>query len=111
MNNTTALLSNTSTKYQFVILNQSIARNYEELTYSYFRWILQFFTVEAPIVAIGVELEQEPIGLILARYNQFPEEDKLYGEILSWFVVPDYRCQGIGKSCLLVWNKSYKTWL
>ena len=100
VNNTTVLLSNISTKYQFVILNQSIARNYEELTYPYFRWILQYFTIEAPIIGIGVELGQEPIGLILARYNQFPEENKLYGEILSWFVVPSYRRQGIGKELL-----------
>ena len=54
-------------------------------------------TAGATVIAIGVELEAEPIGLILARYSQFPEEgNKIYGQILSVFFVPAYRCQEIG---------------
>ena len=109
MSNANFLLFNTATKYQFITLNQTIARNYQKLTYPHFQPLLNNLTAEASVIAIGVELEAEPIGLILARYSQFPEEDnKIYGQILSLFVVPSYRCQGIGKELLAHMEKEFK---
>ncbi len=103
----------TATRYQFVTLNQTTVRNYQKLTYPHFRTLLNNLTAEAPVIAIGVELEAEPIALILAEYNLFSEENnKIYGQILSLFVVPDYRCQGIGTELIARMERELKkSWL
>ena len=48
-----------------------------------------------------MELDSKPIGLIFAEYgatNATPP--KTFGQILSFFVVPKYRSQGIGTTLL-----------
>lgn len=86
--------------YNLTILEQDTAVNYEELTYSYYRRLLQELTPEKSVVAIGVELESEPIGLILATYWNSSDDSTIYAKILSLFVVPSYRYQGLGKALL-----------
>lgn len=85
---------------QFFTLNESLAPLYEELTYPHFRNLLHNLNSDISIIAIGVTVEKRPIGLILARY--FSEDNQqIEGQILSWFVVPNYRGQGIGTELLV----------
>lgn len=87
--------------YKFVILDQHTAVKYEGLTYPYYRRFLQELTPEKFVVAIGVELDAEPIGLILATYwNSLENPPRTYAKILSLFVVPSHRYQGLGKTLL-----------
>ncbi len=87
--------------YRYLQLNQSTVTNYEELTYPFFRPELRKITSNTSKVAIGVELESEPIGLIFADYGTTKTTPpKTWGKILSLFVVPDYRGRGIGKTLL-----------
>ncbi|MEH2157172.1 GNAT family N-acetyltransferase [Nostoc sp.] len=86
--------------YSFTILEQDTAVNYEKLTYPYYQRLLQELTPEKLVIAIGVEFESEPIGLILATYWNSSNHSKIYAKILSLFVVPSYRCQGLGKALL-----------
>ncbi len=87
--------------YRYLQLNQSTVRNYEELTYPFFRPELRKITSNTSKVAIGVELESEPIGLVFADYGTTKTTPpKTWGKILSLFVVPDYRGRGIGKTLL-----------
>ncbi|MEL6461296.1 MAG: GNAT family N-acetyltransferase [Cyanobacteria bacterium J06621_15] len=87
--------------YKYLKLNQSTVTKYEELTYPVFRPHLRKITSDTSKIAIGVELESEPIGLIFAQYDTVKTTPpKTYGEILSFFVVPECRNQGIGTTLL-----------
>jgi GNAT superfamily N-acetyltransferase len=86
--------------YNFAILEQATAGKYEELTYPYYHRLLQQLSPETSVIAIGVELNSQPIGLILATYGNSSDGCTIYAKILSFFVVPSYRCQGLGKTLL-----------
>lgn len=87
--------------YDYLLLEQSNVARYEELTYPAFRPHLRKVTPNSSKVAIGVELESEPIGLIFAEYSTTTATPpKTFGQILSFFVVPEYRRQGIGTALL-----------
>lgn len=86
--------------YNFTVLKPDTAANYKELTYPYYRQLLQELTPKKFVIAIGVEFNSEPIGLILATYWNSSEDSKIYAKILSLFVAPSYRCQGLGKALL-----------
>lgn len=86
--------------YQFFTLNKSLAPLYEELTYPHFCNLLHNLNNDSSIIAIGVTAGKKPIGLILARC--FLEDNgHIEGQILSWFVIPEYRSQGIGTQLLV----------
>lgn len=87
--------------YEYLKLDQSTVTKYEELTYPVFRPHLRKITPDTSTIAIGVELESEAVGLILAQYGTAKTTPpKTYGQILSFFVVPEYRNQGIGTTLL-----------
>lgn len=87
--------------YEYLKLDQSTVTKYEELTYPAFRPHLRKITSDTSTIAIGVELKSEPIGLIFAEYGTVKTTPpKTYGQILSFFVVPEYRNQGIGTTLL-----------
>ncbi|WP_414565623.1 MULTISPECIES: GNAT family N-acetyltransferase [unclassified Anabaena] len=81
--------------YQLTLIDTTNASVYEEFTYPHFRSLLQNLTPDVPVVGIGVELEGNPIGLALARYSP-----QVYGQILSLFVVPTHRSQGVGTALM-----------
>ena len=87
--------------YDYLLIEQSNVARYEELTYPAFRPYLRKITPDSSKVAMGVELDSEPIGLIFAKYaTTTATPPKTFGQILSFFVVPEYRNQGIGTTLL-----------
>ena len=87
--------------YDYLLLEQSNVARYEELTYPVFRPYLRKVAPDNSKVAIGVELDSEPIGLIFAEYaTTKATPPKTFGQILSFFVVPEYRDRGIGTTLL-----------
>ena len=87
--------------YDYLLLEQSNVAQYEELTYPAFRPHLRKVTLDSSKVAIGVELDSQPIGLIFAEYGTTKATPpKTFGQILSFFVVPEYRNKGIGTALL-----------
>ena len=87
--------------YDYLLIEQSNVARYEELTYPAFRPHLRKVAPDSSKVAIGVELDSEPIGLIFAEYlTTKATPSKKFGQILSFFVVPKYRSQGIGTTLL-----------
>jgi GNAT superfamily N-acetyltransferase len=84
------------TMYKFVTLNNATAASYERLTYPTYRPRLSALDHDGSTVAMGVHLDSQSIGLILAETST----DLKSAEILSLFVVPEYRGHGLGKTLL-----------
>jgi GNAT superfamily N-acetyltransferase len=85
--------------YQFSFVDSRQAETYQSLTYPRFHALLQTLTDDSSAIAIGVELEGTPVGLALARTDD-SNEAHLEGQILSLFVVPNHRHQGLGRALL-----------
>ncbi|WP_066423937.1 GNAT family N-acetyltransferase [Anabaena sp. 4-3] len=87
--------------YNFSELNGENASQYTHLTYPSYVKFLENLTGDSSTVAIGAELDTSPVGLILAYYvSSSDNSDQAYGQILSLFVVPEHRHQGLGKELL-----------
>lgn len=82
--------------YQFIRLNEKKATLYEKLTYPKFRPYLKTLDYDNTLIAIGVNLASQPVGLALAEILT----DENSSEILSLFVVPEHRGKGLGKTLL-----------
>jgi GNAT superfamily N-acetyltransferase len=82
--------------YELVVLDETNAFQYDRLTYPTFRPRLRTLNRDRSQVAVGIHLDQEPVGLVLAEHLP----DNAVGEILSLFVVPEHRGQGLGKALL-----------
>lgn len=80
--------------YEYVILTKAVAEQYQNLTYPAYREHLKY--LDNSTIAIGVNTPDAHVGLILAKFYQ----SRGAGEILSIFVVPEYRQQGIGGELL-----------
>jgi GNAT superfamily N-acetyltransferase len=87
-------MSNTKT-HKYEVLSSAQVDFYQSLTYPAYRNQLQNCDGSS-ILAIGVDDELRPIGLVLAKYSSVERR----GEILSVFVLPDRRTQGIGSELL-----------
>ena len=85
----------------FTLLNHSTIQPYQHLTYPIWRTRLQQ-PFENLIIGIGADLDAQPVGLAMA--NIIPHNNK--AEIVSIYVQPKYRQQGIGG--LLLTNLSQK---
>lgn len=88
---------NTQALYNFVNLNSRVSLFYEQLTYPAFRSKLRNIDTDQSIIAIGVNQDSQPIGLILAETTAHQK----VAEILSLFVVPEHRGYGLGKTLLM----------
>jgi GNAT superfamily N-acetyltransferase len=84
------------TMYKFVTLNNATAASYERLTYPTYRPRLSALDHDGSTVAMGVHLDSQSIGLVLAETST----DRKSAEILSLFVVPEHRGHGLGKTLL-----------
>lgn len=84
--------------YQFVILNNKIAAFYENLTYPAFRSRLKAIDNDESIVALGVHLGSQAVGLVLVEIST--DKNHKSATILSFFVVPEHRGRGLGKTLL-----------
>ncbi|MBG1259741.1 GNAT family N-acetyltransferase [Nostoc commune] len=82
--------------YKFVTLNNTTAAFYENLTYPTYRSRLKMLDSNESIIAVGVYLGSQPVGLVLAETST----DRKSAEILSLFVVPEQRGCGLGKTLL-----------
>ncbi|BAZ31623.1 GCN5-related N-acetyltransferase [Cylindrospermum sp. NIES-4074] len=82
--------------YKFIVLSNATANLYEKLTYPTFRLHLRVLDSDNSMVALGVHLDSQPVGLALAQISQ----DKKSAEILSLFIVPEHRQRGLGKALL-----------
>jgi GNAT superfamily N-acetyltransferase len=80
--------------FELVLLDKTNAFQYDRLTYPTFRPRLRTLKQDQFLIAVGVHLHQIPVGLALAEY--LPDEG--VGEILSLFVTPEHRGQGLGKA-------------
>lgn len=69
---------------------------YQPLTFPLFRPLLQTLEPQSPIVAIAASDSNQPIGLALAKVVPGARSC----EVLSIFVKPNYRQQGIGTALL-----------
>jgi GNAT superfamily N-acetyltransferase len=83
------------TTCQYMVVTKAVAAQYENLTYPAYREHLKLLG-NSSIIAIGASALNAPVGLILAQYFQ----GNGVGEILSVFVVPEYRNQGIGSTLI-----------
>lgn len=81
--------------YSLNLLNNISVQAYKHLTYPIFRSRLQS-ECEDSIIAIGAELANQPVGLAMAHIIP----DSKQAKILSIYVLPEYRQQGIGGALL-----------
>jgi GNAT superfamily N-acetyltransferase len=84
--------------YNYLILDNTTAPLYENLTYPTFRTRLKTLDSDDSIVALGVNIDSQPVGLALAEISTL--ENQKIASILSLFVVPEYRERTIGKTLL-----------
>jgi N-acetylglutamate synthase-like GNAT family acetyltransferase len=80
------------------LLNSANIEQYEKLTYPVYRHHLKNINKDKSIITISLGLSDQPIGLILAKYSQVRKT----AEILSLFVIPEYRQTGIATQLLLL---------
>lgn len=90
-------MSQPKVNYSLTELNALTGVEYAGMTFPSYRHLLQTLKSKGLIVAVGAKFEQKPIALGLARLS--PQEDS--ATILSIFVEPAYRSQGIGRSLLV----------
>jgi GNAT superfamily N-acetyltransferase len=88
--------------YEFTLLENPPQReSYETLTFPYYRSLLQKLgEVDTGILALGVCKGDEPVGLVLAVYNEDKEKSQKYADIKSLYIKPEHRCQGLGTNLL-----------
>ena len=79
-----------------ILLNDSLLTSYLHLTYPIWRSRLQQPEYKELTIAIGAELNDQPVGLAIA--NIIPDTNK--AQISSLYVQPKYRQQRIGGSLL-----------
>jgi len=84
--------------YKLVTLNNTTAAFYENLTYPTYRSRLKMLDSNESIVAVGMHLGSQRVGLVLAETST--EQNQKIATILSLFVVPEHRGSGLGKSLL-----------
>jgi GNAT superfamily N-acetyltransferase len=84
--------------YKYVSLNNTTAAFYENLTYPAFRSRLRALDSDKSIVALGIHLDSQPVGLVLAEYSTV--ENQKTATILSFFIVPQHRGKALGKTLL-----------
>ena len=91
----------------FRLLNQnSISENlekYQRLTYPPYRPILDNLQ-DSKYIAISAEDNQEILGLTIGKIDY----KKNIGEVLSLFVIPEYRRQGIGNQLLVALETEFR---
>ncbi len=80
--------------YQFSLLNNAQAILFQKLTYPTYRPLLKTIDANNSIIAVGINLDSEAIGLGLAVI------DKYDAEVLSLFIHPEHRSKGLGKTLL-----------
>ncbi len=87
--------------YNLVRLNKISAERYEDLTYPAYRHWLLTVSEDSSWIALGMEMQGNPVGLILAQdyFTETPPQKKC-AEIWSLFVVPEHRQNGIGSTLL-----------
>jgi GNAT superfamily N-acetyltransferase len=86
--------------YRLELVETTNAHLYEELTYPHFRPFFRNLTSNADFIAIGAASAGVPLGLILARCHHWGKLEQIAAKILSVFVVPTYRNQGLGNALL-----------
>jgi GNAT superfamily N-acetyltransferase len=74
------------------LLNRVTIQPYLHLTYPIWRTQLQQPEYKESIMAIGVEIDSQPVGLAIANIGSYTNKAK----ILSIYIQPEYRQQGIG---------------
>ncbi len=80
--------------YQFSVLNNVQAIAFDKLTYPAYRQLLKVIDTNQSIIAIGVHLDSQAVGLGLAIINK---DD---AEIVSLFIRPEHRGKRLGKTLL-----------
>ena len=84
-------------KYQLVgNLNAANSNQYDALTFPSLKKRQQTFKQRGPLVGISASVAGEMVGLAIAEIAP-TKENIPEAEVLSLFVLPEYRRQGIGK--------------
>jgi len=94
--------------YRLELVETTNAHLYEELTYPQFRSFLQNSNPHSDVVAIGAESAGVPLGLILACGHHQGKLEQIAAKILSLFVVPTHRNQGLGNALLAQMEKELR---
>jgi GNAT superfamily N-acetyltransferase len=82
--------------YAYTPVPEAFSADYAALTYPHFRQGLQAGIAAGEVVAIAAEDMGGPVGLALA----LKDHEAQMAELLSLFVIPDYRRQGIGTTLM-----------
>lgn len=80
--------------YQFSLLTNAKAIFFDKLTYPLYRPLLKVLDTNSSILALGINLDSQPIGLGLTTIKDHK------AEILSLFIHPEHREKGLGKKLL-----------
>jgi GNAT superfamily N-acetyltransferase len=87
--------------YELILLEDSAqAKDYEALTFPYYRPLLQKLASNIGLLAVGVCQETEPVGLLLAFCSEDKETACKKADVKSLFIQPKYRRQGLGTDLL-----------
>jgi N-acetylglutamate synthase-like GNAT family acetyltransferase len=90
--------------YLLAQLSGVSASQYAAMTFPSYQFILQTSNLADSIIAIGASINQTPIALVLAE--TYPQEKTAI--ILSIFVKPEYRNQGIATDLLIHLEQSLR---
>jgi GNAT superfamily N-acetyltransferase len=82
-------------EYRYIALDHEETKEFEAMTYPYYRLFLKKCGKErnSSVIAIGAKNNSYPLGLALTKIDKF----KRSAQLLSLFVIKEYRGQGIGK--------------
>jgi GNAT superfamily N-acetyltransferase len=84
--------------YESVQLDNVSALRFKDLTYPIYQSRLLRVSKDDSWVALGIELQGIPVGLVFAKVMN--SEAEKVAEICSLFVIPEYRQRGIGTALL-----------
>ncbi len=89
-------MNNFSYKASFNMTIEFVRENLEKYTFPNIRKQIQSIDIKNPILAVSVRKDNNIVGLCIAEFD----DSKSYSEIISFYIEPEFRNEGIGQELL-----------